>query len=85
MRDAGEGRVISLEGGCHLALDEGSAADDVIEACLDLRRHLSVRSPQVHQRYRRDQDIPKNIVTDGPVVTKANADGMLWMQEQFLI
>ena len=30
-------------------------------------------------------DIPKNIITDGPVVTKANADGMLWMQEQFLI
>jgi ribose transport system substrate-binding protein len=30
-------------------------------------------------------DIPKNIVTDGPVVTKANADGMLWMEEQFLI
>jgi ribose transport system substrate-binding protein len=29
--------------------------------------------------------IPKNIVTDGPVVTKANADGMLWMQDQFLI
>ncbi len=30
-------------------------------------------------------NIPKNIVTDGPVVTKANAEGMLWMQEQFLI
>ena len=30
-------------------------------------------------------DIPENIVTDGPVVTKANADGMLWMEEQFLI
>ena len=29
--------------------------------------------------------IPKSIVTDGPVVTKANAEGMLWMQEQFLI
>jgi ribose transport system substrate-binding protein len=29
--------------------------------------------------------IPKSIVTDGPVVTAANADGMLWMQEQFLI
>jgi len=29
--------------------------------------------------------IPKNIVTDGPVVTKANAPGMMWMQEQFLI
>jgi ribose transport system substrate-binding protein len=30
-------------------------------------------------------NIPKNIVTDGPVVTKENAEGMLWMQEQFLI
>ena len=29
--------------------------------------------------------IPKNIVADGPVVTKDNADGMLWMEEQFLI
>src|SRR6185369_8353677 len=26
-------------------------------------------------------DIPKNIITDGPVVTKANADGMLWMED----
>ena len=24
--------------------------------------------------------IPKNIVTDGPVVTKANAPGMAWME-----
>jgi ribose transport system substrate-binding protein len=30
-------------------------------------------------------DIPKNIVTDGPVVTRDNAEGMLWMEEQFLI
>jgi ribose transport system substrate-binding protein len=30
-------------------------------------------------------DIPKNIVTDGPVVTKMNAAGMLWMEDQFLI
>ena len=29
--------------------------------------------------------IPKNIVTDGPVVTKANADGMQWMEDHFLI
>ena len=27
-------------------------------------------------------DSTKNIVTDGPVVTKANADGMLWMEDQ---
>ena len=29
--------------------------------------------------------IPKNIVTDGPVVTKANAPGMAWMEAHFLI
>ena len=29
--------------------------------------------------------IPKSIVTDGPVVTKANAAGMQWMEEHFLI
>jgi ribose transport system substrate-binding protein len=29
--------------------------------------------------------IPKNIVTDGPVVTKTNAPGMMWMEEHFLI
>ncbi len=29
--------------------------------------------------------IPKSIVTDGPVVTKANAPGMAWMQAHFLI
>ena len=29
--------------------------------------------------------IPKNVITDGPVVTKANAPGMMWMEEHFLI
>ena len=29
--------------------------------------------------------IPKNIITDGPVVTKANAPGMMWMESHFLI
>ncbi len=29
--------------------------------------------------------IPENIIVDGPVVTKANAPGMMWMEEQFLI
>jgi ribose transport system substrate-binding protein len=31
------------------------------------------------------QGIPKHVVTDGPVVTKANAAGMQWMQDHFLI
>ena len=29
--------------------------------------------------------IPKHVVTDGPVVTKANAPGLAWMEEHFLI
>ena len=29
--------------------------------------------------------IPKHIVTDGPVVTKANAPGLVWIEEHFLI
>ena len=29
--------------------------------------------------------IPKNIIVDGPVVTKANAPGMMWMESHFLI
>jgi ribose transport system substrate-binding protein len=31
------------------------------------------------------EGIPKQVVTDGPVVTKANAAGMQWMQDHFLI
>ena len=29
--------------------------------------------------------IPKHIITDGPVVTKNNAEGMIWMEKHFLI
>ncbi len=29
--------------------------------------------------------IPKHIITDGPIVTKANAPGMAWMESHFLI
>ena len=29
--------------------------------------------------------IPKHVVIDGPVVTKANAPGLVWMEEHFLI
>ncbi|HEY0420693.1 MAG TPA: sugar ABC transporter substrate-binding protein [Acetobacteraceae bacterium] len=29
--------------------------------------------------------IPKHVITDGPVVNKANAPGMMWMQNHFLI
>jgi ribose transport system substrate-binding protein len=29
--------------------------------------------------------MPKHVITDGPVVTKANAPGMSWMESHFLI
>src|SRR5215212_5752661 len=29
--------------------------------------------------------VPKHVITDGPVVTKANAAGMQWMQDHYLI
>jgi ribose transport system substrate-binding protein len=29
--------------------------------------------------------IPKNVIMDGPVVTKANAPGLLWMEDHFLL
>jgi ribose transport system substrate-binding protein len=29
--------------------------------------------------------IPTHVVTNGPVVTTANAPGLLWMEEHFLI
>src|SRR5438445_3389982 len=31
------------------------------------------------------KEIPKSVVTDGPVVTKANAAGMQWLEDHFLI
>ena len=31
------------------------------------------------------EGIPKHIITDGPVVSKANGEGMLWMQKHYLI
>ena len=31
------------------------------------------------------KDIPKYILMDGPVVTRENAPGLLFMQEQFLL
>jgi ribose transport system substrate-binding protein len=28
---------------------------------------------------------PKQVIVDGPIVTRANAPGLLWMEEHFLI
>ena len=45
----------------------------------------SPASPRSWAARRPATGIPKNIVTDGPVVTKANAAGMQWMEDHFLI
>ena len=49
------------------------------------RRDRRRRGGGGQRREDRRRRIPKHIITDGPVVTKANAAGMLWMEEQFLI
>ncbi|MGF1626097.1 MAG: sugar ABC transporter substrate-binding protein [Alphaproteobacteria bacterium] len=75
------------------------AMPPAIEAVLDGRMYATVRNPscRIHggavmagvaavlTGESTGEGIPKHIVTDGPVVTQANAEGMLWMQRHFLI
>jgi ribose transport system substrate-binding protein len=75
------------------------AMPPAIEAVLDGRMYATVRNPscRIHggaivagvaavlTGEATGEGIPKNIVTDGPVVTQANAEGMLWMEKHFLI
>ncbi len=85
-------RTNILVGGC-------DAMPPAIQAVSDGRMFATVRNPscRIHgwsilaglaalmNGEKTGQGIPKNIVTDGPVVTKANAPGMQWMEEHFLI
>ena len=74
------------------------AMPPAIEAVLDGRMLGTVRNPscRIHggaivagvsavAGEKTGDGIPKNIVTDGPVVTKANGEGMLWMESHYLI
>ena len=76
------------------------AMPPAIEAVIDGRMYATVRNPscRIHGgavvagvaavltgEKTGDGGIPKHVITDGPVVTKANAPGMLWMQRHFLI
>ena len=75
------------------------AMPPAIAAVLDGRMLATVRNPScrihggaivagvaaVNGGEKTGTGIPKSIVTDGPVVTKANAAGMLWMEDHFLI
>ncbi|MEO1020779.1 MAG: ABC transporter substrate-binding protein, partial [Pseudomonadota bacterium] len=71
------------------------AMPPAVEAVLDGRMYATVRNPscRIHggsivagvAAVLTNEEMPKHVITDGPVVTKANAPGMLWMQKQFLI
>ena len=75
------------------------AMPPAIQAVSDGRMYATVRNPscRIHGGAivagvaavvggeKTGQGIPKNVVTDGPVVTKANAPGMQWMEDHFLI
>jgi ribose transport system substrate-binding protein len=92
-------KVMQAKGRTETKIGGVDAMPPAIKAVQDGEMYATVRNPscRIHggaiiagvqavvQGAKTGMDIPKNIVTDGPVVTKANADGMLWMQEQFLI
>jgi ribose transport system substrate-binding protein len=86
-------RTKILIGGC-------DAMPPALAAVQDGRMHATVRNPScrihggaivagvaavVSGEKTGEGGIPKNIVADGPVVTKANAPGMMWMEDHFLI
>ena len=75
------------------------AMPPAIQAVLEGRMFATVRNPscRIHggaiiagvaavlTGEKTDAGIPKHVITDGPVVTKANAPGMQWMEDHFLI
>ncbi|MBV9656041.1 MAG: sugar ABC transporter substrate-binding protein [Acetobacteraceae bacterium] len=86
-------RTDILIGGC-------DAMPPALAAVSDGRMHATVRNPscRIHGgaiiagvaavtagERTGEAGIPKSVVTDGPVVTKANAPGMAWMEMHFLI
>ena len=86
-------RTDILLGGC-------DAMPPALEAVQQGRMHATVRNPscRIHGgaivagvaavtggEKTGEGGIPKNVITDGPVVTKANAPGMMWMENHFLI
>jgi ribose transport system substrate-binding protein len=76
------------------------AMPPAVDAVIDGRMHATVRNPScrihggaviagvsavINGEKSGEGGIPKHVITDGPVVTKANAPGMQWMQSHYLI
>src|SRR5918994_1646510 len=91
--------VMKRQGREGILLGGVDAMPPAITAVSEGRMHAPVRNPScrihgyaiiagvaaVTAGEKAGSGIPKSIVTDGPVVTKENAAGMLWMQDHFLI
>ena len=91
--------VMKRQGREGILLGGVDAMPPAITAVSEGRMHATVRNPscRIHGYAivagvaavvggeKTDAGIPKNIVTDGPVVTKDNAAGMQWMEDHFLI
>ncbi|WP_407925554.1 sugar ABC transporter substrate-binding protein [Geminicoccus flavidas] len=91
--------VMKARGRENILVGGVDAMPPAVEAVLDGRMHATVRNPscRIHggaimagvaavvAGEKTGEGIPKHVVTDGPVVTKNNAEGMLWMQRHFLI
>ncbi|QIG47254.1 substrate-binding domain-containing protein [Nordella sp. HKS 07] len=92
-------KVMQAKGREGILIGGVDAMPPAIAAVTDGRMFATVRNPssRIHggsiiagvaavvHGTKTGEGIPKHIITDGPVVNKANAPGMAWMQEQFLI
>jgi len=91
--------VMQARGRTDILIGGVDAMPPAVEAVIDGRMHATVRNPscRIHggaliagvaavvAGETTGEGIPKHVITDGPVVTKANAPGMQWMQRHFLI
>ena len=91
--------VMKAKGRTGIVIGGVDAMPPAVNAVLDGTMVATVRNPScrihggafvagvaaVNGGEKTGEGIPKNIVTDGPVVTKANGEGMLWMQKHYLI
>ena len=89
--------VMKAHGRTEILIGGVDAMPAAIEAGVDGRMYATVRNSacRIHggaivagvaaTRGPNAGAIPKQIVIDGPIVIKANAPGLLWMEEQFLI
>ena len=91
--------VMKAHGRTNIKIGGVDAMPPALSAVADGRMHATVRNPScrihggaiiagvaaVTSGEKTGAGIPKNIITDGPVVTAANAPGMQWMENHFLI